>query len=98
MVQFVGYHATSSRHRESIQQHGLDAEFSRCLVSGVYVFDPYMDNYPPAPTAQRCGWDYGPGQDLWRVVYCGPMLKDSALTNAVILPSVTDVTLVTGNE
>lgn len=98
MVVFVGYHAASRRNRASIQEHGLlPNQPSETQPHGVYCFDPYMDN-TGGPTAARCGWSWGPTSDLWRVAYCGPMLIDPCLTNAVVLPSVTDVTLVTGNR
>lgn len=96
MVLFTGYHATAQRNRASIREFGLLADYNADDY-GVFVFDPHMLN-APGSTAQQCGWDSGPGQDLWKVTYCGPMLKDPCLVNAVILPSVTDVTLVTGNE
>ena len=98
MVLFIGYHATARRNRSSIQAHGLSIDFSRCHRPGVYVFDPHMANYSDDwSTAERCGWSFGGRLDVWRVAYCGPMTLDPALTNAVILPSVQDVTLVTGN-
>lgn len=98
MVLFVGYHATNRSHRNSIRTFGLSVEFARCEPPGVYVFDPHMENFADVSTAARCGWASGPTSDLWRVGYCGPMQIDPCLTNAVILPSIADVTLVTGNE
>lgn len=97
MVLFIGYHATSRSRRASIESIGLSVDFSMAEPPGVYVFDPYMSN-GEGSSAQECAWDFGPNNDLWRVAYCGPMIRDECLRNAVILPSVQDVTLVTGNK
>lgn len=99
MVIFVGYHETSPAYRASIQQLGLVANTPGGLLitqpHGVYVFSPELRNDIAA--SFFCEWAHL-GGDLWRVGYCGPMLPDPLVRNAVILPAVTDVTLVTGND
>lgn len=97
MVLFVGYHATSPGNRPSILRSGLIAQRPHHMQQlGVYVFSPGLCNdHNP-----RAFVEWGPYRDgdLWRVAYCGPMKPDQFCRNAAVLPSVTDVTLVTGNE
>ena len=91
MSPFICYHVTRRRNRRSILQRGL-----RARNGGVYAFSPHLSNHPDKYPVVV--WVSGPGQDLWQIAYVGPMGIDPLLENAVILPSVTDVTLVTGNE
>lgn len=96
---FICYHASARRNRDGILRDGLlPGQPSECQPSGVYAFSPHLANFTDRSTAQQCGWSYGPGQDLWQIAYIGPMRVDPCLRNAVVLPSVTSVTLVTGNE
>lgn len=90
MSPFICYHVSPRRNRRSILQRGLVAH-----GEGVYAFSHDLvnrvDKYPVVI------WGNGPGPDVWQIAYIGPMRIDPLLQNAVILPSVTDVTLVTGN-
>lgn len=108
MVLFIGYHYSPSRNRRSILRHGLVTHkpkaFGGRQPTGVYLFSPWLRNNT-FPGVIWGGWVesamdlmFGLRADLWQVSYCGPMTPDPAVDNAVILPSVTDVTLVTGNE
>ena len=110
MVLFVGYHFSSPRNRRSILAHGLVSHQPKNgTPAGVYVFHPDLRNphiLDNCPTVLWGDWTVpvllaltGEGNvDLWRVVYCGRMQRDIGVDNAAILPSVSDVTLVTGNE
>lgn len=93
MSLFIGYHATPRRNRASILAHGLRAHTPDGRPNGVYVFNDDLHN----PDAMSLQWSRGAGQDLWQVAYFGPMQPDRLCWNAVILPSVTPVTLVSGN-
>lgn len=98
MVLFVGYHESPRRNRANILAQGLLAQYPMGLDSqpeGVYVFSDGLGNLQPRPHVL---WASSPSCDTWRVAYCGPMAPDPLVVNAVILPSVSDVTLVTGNE
>lgn len=97
MVIFVGYHATSRHYRTSIQESGLLAHKPYMQREGVFVFSDELLT-STLPGLPRVRWAHRSTQDLWRVAYCGPMFADPFVENAVILPSVTDVTLVTGND
>lgn len=98
MVLFIGYHATARTVRDRIQAEGLRAHKPvGNLTCGVYVFNDDLDNMPGLPESSWCVWSSAPGQDVWRVAYCGPMIVDPLVRNAVILPDTQDVTLVTGN-
>jgi hypothetical protein len=95
MSPFVCYHATSRWRRESIQVHGLIPHTpSRTQPLGVYAFSPDLEN----DAALACRWEAGPLHDLWCISYIGPMQRDPLVRNSVILPHVTSVTRVTGNE
>lgn len=98
MVLFIGYHATSRRYRRSIAARGLIAAKPYCQREGVFVFSDDLAT-PMLPGLPRVRWAARPEtQDIWCVAYCGPMIADPFVENGLILPSVTDVTLVTGNE
>jgi len=102
MVQLVAYHSTAFRHREAIRQYGMLPTLPHpAQYFGVYVFGEF--DHPTFMKGSfrrqfRCRWDHSPKNDLWQIVYCGPLCEDQYVENGLVLfGDVTNVSLVTCN-
>lgn len=103
MVLIVAYHYSPRRNRRSIQRRGLIAHAPKMgNLHGVYVWTTGFRHAPSGVAwgnwvPDMMGRMYEVTVDLWQVAYCGPVRRDSFVINGLVLPSITDVTLVTGN-
>lgn len=99
MSPLVAYHVTRNACRESIRRHGLlPGHDRRGRPFGVYVFRG-DNSFDHLCINSRTEWTRAPRQDLWRVAYIGPLTHDAYVLNGfVLLGTVDNVTLVTGNH
>lgn len=100
MSPFVCYHATSRANRHSIRRRGLVAHrpSRQGQPRGVYAYCHDLCNPPPHEREWFVRWTAVIGMDIWQIAWIGPMRPDPLVQNSVVLPSVTDVTLVTRNS